>query len=182
MMACSLILRDQGEDDGFFRWIKTASDGFFASKSWAIESVVAERCDADMPRLEKGKMTVQNKNPLPIQGEKAFLTILGSRYISAGQIIYLGNRNRLKQNEELDRFLTFFPPPLCSSINHEGNPNYALRVHCRRGSNMDLNQPNPSPPRWSSVVPSTYARGLEEPITATRGNKLTMGTLKLPNS
>lgn len=130
---------------------------------------------------------------LPIQGEKAFLTILGSRYISAGQVIYLGSRNRLKQKEELDRFLTFFPPPLCSSINHEGNPNYALHVHYRRDSNMDLNQPNPSPPQWSSIVPSTYARGLEElktpcvqqtglaePITTTRGNKLTMGTLKLP--
>ena len=47
-MACSLILSDQGEDDGFFRWIKMASEGFFASKSWAIESVVAERYDADM--------------------------------------------------------------------------------------------------------------------------------------
>lgn len=51
MIACSLILSDSGEDDGFssMRYkIEMPSEGFFASKAWAIESVVAGRYDVDM--------------------------------------------------------------------------------------------------------------------------------------
>jgi hypothetical protein len=39
-----------------------ASDGFFASKAWAVESVVAGRYDADMVNAFKNIEVLQNEN------------------------------------------------------------------------------------------------------------------------